>query len=442
MFVSSRVGSHTLFPELHLSLIIFSSFDKLYSSRLFGQMEALEKQLTTSKRVIKALKQALEDAEAAKSEADGSSAEVAHIKAIMEDKVTEMQNEKTEVEKDLTAQIKKLEFKMCEAQRISKWVQSELLKAKKDKEEIERQGAIKANKLQFALTNGQQIANFIKSKLDKSEEDKKALISQVKTLEFKLAESKRVSKFIEQKLVHTDQVKIQTQAKVGELEKELRSLNMRLSLKNDLITSQEKKFHQQQADTEQMREEKLETQGQLAAVTRMNTFLQGALSQAEHYKLATPDAKYQVLRDEIATLQKDLTEAKQQSLSVQSNLQLANHEKHVTIARVAELESQVETLQNRIAAQVSSQQALQIQEQKEQIAELVRKLQESKENAEHRQAPAPVITSPDETLVDLEFRLTQAEVSNKTLRGQLAALRNDKAAADEKIRYLECAQLI
>ena len=405
-------------------------------------MEALEKQLTTSKRVIKALKQALEEAEAAKSNAEGDSTETARIKTFMENKISEMQKEKAEVENGLTGQIKKLEFKMCEAQRISKWVQSELLKAKTEKDEIERQGAIKANKLQFALTNGQQISNFIKSKLEKCEEEKKALISQVKSLEFKLAESKRISKFIEQKLVHTDQIKTQAQAKVEELEKELRSLNMRLSLKNDLITSQEQKFHQQQAETEQMREEKLETQGQLAAVTRMNTFLQGALSQAEQYKLATPDSKYQFLRDEIATLQMDLTEAKQQSLSVQSNLKLANHEKQVTFARVAELESQVETLQNRVAEQVSSQQARQIQEHKEQIAELVRKLHEAKDKAEHHPTLAPVVNSPDETLVDLEFRLTQAEVSNKTLRGQLAALRNDKVAADEKIRHLECAQLI
>lgn len=413
----------------------------------FEQMEAMENQLSTSKKIIMVLKESIEKAEEEKQELETSKAniwfslnEAKRIIQFTADKVIGMQTDSKTALQDLHGQIDRLKFQLTEASRISKWIESQLIKARKLKDDVELEGKGKVANLQFQLTESSRITNFVARKLEKVEGDKRAVEAKVAQLEFKLTESNRVCKFVESKFIKTDQDKKQEQAKVQELEKEMDALNLRLQLKNALIECQAKKFRDQAAESDEIAAGKSKMQSMLSVAVKMTDFLQGALAKAEQEKSSSGQmdlSDFKRLGDEIEALREELECTKSETKSLRSSLALAQGEEQVARSRIGELQLKVQAVKDRLAEEMEDRDGeRQIKEQSATIEKLSLRLEQAESAttaaAERVAGQLHQYTEAHfhETLVDLEFRLTQSEVANETLR-------KEKVAMAERIRILE-----
>lgn len=393
--------------------------------------------------MIKALKKAVEEAQEAKQHAENNNTEAKRIKEFMEARVLGVTEEKTLIEQEKTAKIEELQFSLTEANRISNFVQSKLASIEKEKEEEKKANDNKIQELEFSLSETKRISAFVEAKLKQCEKDKADLEGEAQDKGFQLTEARRVSTFVQDRLAKIDMAKNEALGKIKSLEQDQANLKIRLGLKNNLIEAQEKKFDDQVKMTKELEEQNKRVRGELAVATKMMSFLQGSLADAEAVKIGgsladSPSISSVAMNDSVDQMKSDVNRHKNQVEDLSKKLELADEEQTVTVARVGELTAQVAMLQTQIDTWDSEGPKAELEKQVDEQEKAIEALTEKLYAAENDKSKGnATFDLADTALVDLELRLTQAEVANKALQEEIAELLKENSFSTQKIRSLQ-----
>jgi chromosome segregation ATPase len=193
----------------------------------------------------------------------------------------ELKVEKEESEAKCNATIAYLEFKLKEASRVSEFAQNTLHKKNDELKQLELFSVGEKKQLEFKLTEASRMTVFLQKKLQ--DEERKSAVEMV-DLQFRLTEATRVAQFLTTNANRMSE-NMQTQRdEIRSLEEQLTATRDELAAAQTAIQAKDQALESHGATINELQQQVRELESRLLVSQQLCDFLKTNLSQAEEMK--------------------------------------------------------------------------------------------------------------------------------------------------------------
>ena len=394
-----------------------------------GSMNELASKLANANAEVETSKDKASQAEKEKNVFKNKAYDLAARLSAIKKKLQEKEEETTKLEAknhDLEAKVNQLkqEVKSTETHLNKSYndtlegLTNHIQEAEKQINELDSENS----ELRFKMAEAQRVCKYLQNKLTESEKNHAAVTADT---QFKMTEAQRVSKFLESKLHKMVDEKKAVEAKVADLEGQVKKLKQEIGMKDLVIQQCNEKMKQKDAALADASRSIVEVEGKLAASQKVCGFLESTLSKAEaalQRRGPHPEAV-----KEINALKKKLAESNDLINSLNDGLNMARVGQKTMVDRVGGLEDQVTSLSTELAEQEEAARGYKTKweieldkasDLKEQIQKLKKISEDTKKDVKTAQAEKEALSH------QLKSRVGDLEGNLKVFSSQVSELSN------------------